>query len=176
VSASSNRERLLRLIDGGHDALKEAEEQKAAETAAKSAEPAEKKTDAGRTFADWLSRLPLSNRDILRLAKLAVLFGVILAVLHYGVEALKTMRRGERAAAPAVIAGTGPVLTEEESAIGLRLVGVDSSQPPVALIEDLRTGKTFFVRKNEQVRGARVKEIAKNRVLVSVDGRNVELR
>ena len=64
----------------------------------------------------------------------------------------------------------------EDSGIGLRLVGVDWGEPPVALLEDLKTGKTYFARKNDKIHATRVKEIHKDKVVVVVHGKTLELR
>ena len=47
---------------------------------------------------------------------------------------------------------------------------------PVALLEDMKTGKTYFAHLNEKVKGVRIKQIQKNKVTVSVHGKTVELR
>ena len=99
----------------------------------------------------------------------------LLVLFHYGVEALNALRPSDKSV-PAVHAGVAVSALEDESGVGLRLVGVDSSEPPVALLEDIRTGKTYFARQNETFRGARVKQISKNKVLISVHGKTLELR
>ena len=147
----SNRERLLRLIDGGTEALKEFERQNTPRPA-----PPEK---AGPAVSAWA---------IGRRAQWLLLFVLTLASLHYGVEMLKAL-----SGQPPTVSSAAP---EEGAGTGLRLVGVDSSQPPVALLEDLKTGKTYFAKVNDRVKNVRVKQIAKNSVLVSVRGRTVELR
>ena len=164
---NANRERLLRLIDGGGEALREMHEQQ---------EPA--KTEplktpvpiAARASSGWKARLPsLSERDAARIAQAALLSIIVLAVLHYGTEILKALPN-PRPADPAAVSAP-----EEGSGTGLRLVGVDLSGPPVAMLEDLKTGKTYFARVNDRVKDVRVKHIVKNKVLVSAHGRTVEL-
>lgn len=123
----ANRERLLRLIDGG------------GEPAAK---PAEKQA------------LRVPAQGLIALA-------AVIAVFYYGVVASSSVI---------------PASPVDEPGVGLRLVGVDSSDAsPIALLEDLRTGKTYFVRVNEKVKDVRVKQIQKNKVTVSFRGKNVEL-
>lgn len=165
---SNNRERLLRLIDGGHEALKEFQEPIKVPPAPK------KPVQLARLLVEWKAKaLPVSQKR-LRPA-LFVLGGLVLAGWLFrlgmpvvpGLEAVKAIRQDE--------AGTAGAETVENQT-GLRLVGVDTSEPPVALLEDLKTGKTYFVRVNERVREARVKQIEKNRVTVTVRGKTVELR
>jgi hypothetical protein len=59
---------------------------------------------------------------------------------------------------------------------GLRLVGVDWGNPPVALLEDLKSGKTYFARKGDKIKETRLKEIFKDKVLVVFHGKMLELR
>lgn len=153
---TTNRERLLRLIDGGTEALKEFQAEEA---------PAVKKAPAlpGITAAS-LARL-------IEIGRLLLILGAILAALHYGLAAVRALKAPGKTDVPAL--GAAP---DDESGIGLRLVGVDSSGPPVALLEDLNTGKTYFARVNEQVKDVRVKHIEKNKVLVWARGKTVELR
>ncbi len=163
----SNRERLLRLIDGGADALKELQREEAPETA-----PA---SPAGRhILSGWKIKIPvLSAKDGMRLAKWLIALVAVVAMLHYALEMMKTMKGPAKAAS----AAGSPAAAEDKSGIGLKLVGVDTSDAlPVALLEDLTTGKTYFARVNEKVKDARVKQIQKNKVTLSFQGRNVELR
>ena len=94
------------------------------------------------------------------------------AALYFGLEMTQIMKRAKPETSP-----VGVSVVEAVDGPGLRLVGVDSSDAsPVALLEDLKTGKTYFVRVNEKVKDARVKQIQKNKVVVSYHGKNVELR
>jgi hypothetical protein len=173
---TTNRERLLRLIDGGTEALKEfhAEEtpKKAPVVTKVPAASSARLLAFGRGLREWKKKLPaVSRNDALLVFRWLVLLGALLAALHYGLEALKTVK------GPQAPDGTLPVQSPEDgSGVGLRLVGVDSSGPPVALLEDVKTGKTYFARVNERVKDARVKHIEKKKVLVTVRGKTVELR
>lgn len=155
----SNRERLLRLIDGGPEVLK-------------SIPPAEDIPKPATKAPAGAWKAPLSDASILKLVKLLVLFGVALAGLHYGAEVLKSL---PFAAKPVPGSPSSPA-EADEAGVGLRLVGVDTSEAPVALLEDLKTGKTYFARKNDRVKDVQVKQILKNKVVVSSHGRSVELR
>ncbi len=161
----SNRERLLRLIDGGHEALKEFQKPIPVE-------PVLKKQDPTAAALVAVKRLVVSKSALLPAFRWLIVPVVILAAFHYGLEALKTLKGHDKG----IPAAAETRATDEESGIGLRLVGVDTSEPPVALLEDLKTGKTYFARVNEQVKGARVKQIQKNKVTVSLRGKTVELR
>ena len=169
----SNRERLLRLIDGGTEALKEMHTDEPA-----GPKPVKSPTlfldHTTRLLIDWKKKLPvLSAKDLTRLAQGLLVLAAIVAALHYGSEMLKTLKHP----ADKVASTEGVSATTEESETGLRLVGVDTSDTsPVALLEDLKTGKTYFAHLNEQVKGARVKQIQKKKVTVTVHGKTVELR
>jgi hypothetical protein len=169
----SNRDRLLRLIDGGQEVLKEVQEERTAKSVdALPKDPNEtpKKPSVQDFF--WGAKIAFSDKDLLRLVKLLGLFALIFVCLHYTADILKTLKKDSKSSVP------GPVdlAPKNEPGIGLRLVGVDSSDPPVALLEDLKTGKTYFARLNDRVGDTRVKQIQKNKVLVSVRGKTVELR
>lgn len=160
---TTNRERLLRLIDGGHEALKEFQKETSPQI---TPVPGPKKTDAapGPKTAPW------TPADVTLIAKWALALAAIVALLHYGSKILESR---EPSSSPAA---AGTVASEDGPGTGLRLVGVDSSTPPVALLEDLQTGKTHFARVNDRVNGVRVKQIEKNRVTVTFRGKTVELR
>ena len=169
----SNRERLLRLIDGGTEALKEMQPEPVVQPPAKKTVSAW--TSARLAFAGWRAKLPaLSGADSMRLGKWLIVLAALIAGLHYGLEMLKTMKPAVK---PETVPSAASAVSEEESGVGLRLVGVDTSDSsPVALLEDIKTGKTYFARTNEKIKEARVKQIQKNKVTVSYQGKNVELR
>ena len=112
------------------------------------------------------------------LLKLILLGAVVFLVIHSLAGVVSSFKKKETP--PPVIVSKEEKATqaiEEASAgTGLRLVGVDWGEPPVALLEDLVTGKTYFARKNERVKGSRVKQILKDKVLVSFHGKDVELQ
>ena len=58
----------------------------------------------------------------------------------------------------------------------LKLVGVDWGGNPVALIEDTKTGKTYFVKKGESVKELTVLEIFRDSVKLRYDNTTVELK
>ncbi len=58
----------------------------------------------------------------------------------------------------------------------LNLVGIIWSKPPQAIIEDKVDGKTYLVNRGSKVKIARVKEILKDKVILSYDKQEVELK
>jgi len=74
-----------------------------------------------------------------------------------------------------LVKAKGGVLPEEPHA-GLKLVGVDWGGNPVALIEDTKTQKTYFVKKGESVKDLKVMEIFRDRVKLRYDNKVVELK
>ena len=177
----SNRERLLRLIDGGTEALKEMQPD---EAAVKPGEPlmrpVAKNTAsvwavARLVLAGWRAKFPaFSGTELIRFGKWLIALIALIVGLHYGLEMMKTMNPPAKHDEVSPIASA---VSEDESGVGLRLVGVDTSDAsPVALLEDIKTGKTYFARANEKIKDARVKQIQKNKVMVSYHGKNVELR
>ncbi|MDD4954103.1 MAG: type II secretion system protein N [Candidatus Omnitrophica bacterium] len=58
----------------------------------------------------------------------------------------------------------------------LKLVGIIWSDDPQAMIEDAGSGKTFLLNTEEMVEGFRIKEISKDKVILSRNGKQWELR
>ncbi len=58
---------------------------------------------------------------------------------------------------------------------GLTVVGIDRSGTPRALIEDSKNSKTYFVGVGEQVGGMTVKKITETGVVLSLEGKEIEL-
>ncbi len=168
----SDRDRILRLIDGGPEVLKEVQEERGAKSAEEA--PKEQKVPA----ASWRSKITFLDKDLLKLLKLLLAFALIFVCLYYASELLKTMKKSPAVASPVRGGAVDLTSTEDESGVGLRLVGVDSSDAAssVALLENLKSGKTYFARLNDRVGDAKVTQIEKNKVVVSVHGKTVELR
>ena len=178
---TSDRERLLRLIDGGADVLKEVQQQReepAAEkkpvtvvpTAAGAAKPAP--ADIAFSLKRWWLKSGLKTSSIIKL----FLALTLLAVAVYSfTNVVRSMGKADKTASSAA-----PAVSQErdlgENGIGLRLVGVDWGDDPVALLEDLKTGRTYFAKKNDKIKDARIKQIAKDKVTVFFRGKNMELR
>lgn len=58
----------------------------------------------------------------------------------------------------------------------LNLVGIIWSKPPQAIIEDKTDGRTYLVNRGSKVKIARVKEILKDKVVLSYDKQEIELK
>ena len=59
---------------------------------------------------------------------------------------------------------------------GLKLVGVDWGGNPIALIEDIKTSKTYFVKKGESIKELKVMEIFRDRVKLRYNNKVLELK
>jgi len=57
-----------------------------------------------------------------------------------------------------------------------KVVGIIWSETPQAIIEDVSAGHTFMVNRGSMVKVARVKDILKDRVILSYDDKDIELR
>lgn len=58
----------------------------------------------------------------------------------------------------------------------LKLVGIIWSDAPQAIIEDIQAGRTYLVNRGGKAGQARVKDILKDRVVLSYDNQDIELR
>ena len=67
-----------------------------------------------------------------------------------------------------------PVLTNLKS--NLKIVGIMWSEAPQVMIEDSKDNRTYLLNRGSTIQGARVKEILKDRVILSYDDQDVELR
>lgn len=174
----TDRERLLRLIDGGPEALREVQEQRKPMEEKKTpvitpvtpVRPA-KNEDFFETAKKWAENVPMDRAKALKLAVVVLL--LILAFRAAGIISKPAPTKA--AEATALPAAALPVPASDEGT-GLRLVGVDWDEPPVALLEDLNTGKTYFARKDDKIKETRVKQIFKDKVVVTLRGRTLELR
>lgn len=73
-------------------------------------------------------------------------------------------------------ANTGPSAKSLEVAASLKLVGISWSNDPDAMIEDTKGLKTFFVKRGEMVGDAKVQAIFKDKVVLSLDNEEFELK
>lgn len=58
----------------------------------------------------------------------------------------------------------------------LKLVGISWSRDPDAMIEDSRALRTFFVKRGQMIGRVKIEAIFKDKVVISYDGEEVELR
>lgn len=70
-------------------------------------------------------------------------------------------------------AASAPRITEVLQ--GLKLVGISWGPEPLAMIEDVATNRTYFLRKDQEVRGVKIQEIGKEKVTVTFEGEEGEL-
>ncbi len=179
----SDRERLLRLIDGGPEVLKQVQEERQPEPEEKksaatvpatpiSPEPERKKETIFDQAKAFLSRARWKN--LIPLIKITLVFFFVVVAIRSAFDFIQSFKKSEKVSSPSP-AGTN-LTPADDSGIGLRLVGVDWSEAPVALLENLKSGKTYFARKNDKINGAQVKQIFKDKVLVTFHGKTMELR
>jgi type II secretory pathway component PulC len=76
---------------------------------------------------------------------------------------------------------TGPVSTQaiDQAAENLRLVGISYAPNPkdsYAMIEDLASKITYFIKVNQAISGVKVADIQKDRVLLTYQGQEKEMR
>ncbi len=58
---------------------------------------------------------------------------------------------------------------------GFKLVGISWGAEPLAMIEEVSTGRTHFLRKGQELNGLKVQEISKEKVKVTYEGQEGEL-
>ena len=75
------------------------------------------------------------------------------------------------AAAP--MSANVPVINQMMSS--LKLVGISWGNEPLAMIEDSENTRTYFVKKNGEVKGMKVQEISKEKVTLTYEGQEAEL-
>ena len=58
----------------------------------------------------------------------------------------------------------------------LKLVGISWSNNPDAMVEDTKALKTFFIKRGDMIGKFRVEAIFKDKIILSFEGEEVELR
>jgi hypothetical protein len=58
----------------------------------------------------------------------------------------------------------------------MKLVGISWSDDPDAMIEDSKAQKTFFVKRGQSIGNVKVQAILKDKVILSMDGEEIELK
>lgn len=211
---NSDRQRLLKLIDGDPATLKRIEsKQKIAETSRKIREFAYiSKTKAVEAFGrirqgdvsfSWSKYIPLNRVLAVVLAAMSaylVLSFVGITVFKKG-NTIPSTSKYERARVssftelnplgyyldeiagkdvfnPQRLAHIAPIdaSTAEGPVSGLKLVGVDWGEQPIAMIEDTQAGKTYFVKKGDSMKNTRVVEVLRDRVKIFYNNRSIELK
>ncbi len=172
-SKVSDRARLIRLIDGGPDAVREAQEAREkliADSPPLSIKEAPPTSAAKRSVPELGMLIRVVGLFVL------VLLAFWLVRMSWHLIEKPTTTAATLASPPKTDRQSASTANEDESGIGLRLVGVDWSDAPVALIEDLKSGKTYFAKKNDKIKGARIQEIYKDHINVLYKGQTEELR
>ncbi len=71
---------------------------------------------------------------------------------------------------------TGSTSRVVQALQGLKLVGVSlGGRDPIAMVEDESTGRTYFLRHGQEVRGVKVQSIRQEKVTVTFEGEEGEL-
>lgn len=79
-------------------------------------------------------------------------------------------------AAATSAAASGSDAKSKEATTTLKLVGIIWSSVPQAIIEDTQDSRTHLLNRGGKIKDARVKDILKDRVILSYDGQEIELR
>jgi len=58
---------------------------------------------------------------------------------------------------------------------GLKLVGIVPGDEPQAIIEDKKSGQTFFLKEGEEIQNMKIEKISTGKVLLSYDGETITL-
>jgi len=72
--------------------------------------------------------------------------------------------------------GRGDISRVMEMTQNLKLVGISWSNDPDAMIEDTKTTRTFFVKRGQMISEVKVKDIARDKVVLTYDGEDIDLR
>lgn len=82
-------------------------------------------------------------------------------------------RIGESPATAGASMAVAPPVDPRTLVADMKIVGISWSDQPVAMIE--QRGQTYVVRQGEAIGSATVKEVQKDRVLLTINGQDVEL-
>jgi type II secretory pathway component PulC len=85
-------------------------------------------------------------------------------------------RMGEKKTDNAAAGPKAPSSKIIEATQNLKLVGISWSNDPDVMIEDAKAGRTFFVKRGQTIGEIKVQAIFKDRVVLSYDGEEIELR
>lgn len=172
----SERERLLKLVD---------ETPRLAASAPVSSAPAadptaplsrpravfQIKESAARAYDRVRAAVSSPERDRQFPLVTATLILILAAAFLFGVE------RWRMWSATREVATVSDVEAQTiQDGLGLKLVGIDWSEVPVALVENRATGKTHFLRQGDTIKGARVQLIFKDKVIFNTEKGRIALR
>lgn len=71
--------------------------------------------------------------------------------------------------------GTGGSNIITEMLQGYKLVGISWGDEPLAMLEESATGRTYFLKKDQEFKGIKVQQIDKERVRLTFEGQEAEL-
>jgi len=74
---------------------------------------------------------------------------------------------------------TVPEITQEQItalAETLKVVGISWSNSPDVIIEDTKSGRTYFLKKGQTINGAKIKEVFPDKIILSYGDQEFELR
>lgn len=178
MPAPSDRERLLKLVDESARVVPAPSVSAACPGASpdpaplsrpqvvfqirESAARAYDRVRAAVTSPEADRRFPLATATLILFLAAAFLFGVDRWRLWSSTREVTTVGETEAMA-----------IREQ---LGLKLVGIDWSEVPVALVENTATGKTHFLRQGDSVGGARVQLIFKDKVIFNTPKGRIALR
>ena len=178
---ASDRERLLKLIDGATAVrvLSSAPEQTISAATADPTAPLARRPQAvfqlkerAAQVYDRVRAAVVSPEGDRRFPVFTAVFILAAAVvLFFGID-----RWHMWSATREVTVAEGTQATSIRESLGLKLVGVDWSEVPVALVEDTVTGKTHFMRQGDSANGARVQFIFKDKVIFNTAKGRIALR
>jgi hypothetical protein len=80
------------------------------------------------------------------------------------------------AARPENLIETGPSSKAVEATQNYKLVGISWSDDPDAMVEDIKTGKTFFVKRGQSIGDVKVENITKEKIVLRYAQELIELR
>ncbi len=63
----------------------------------------------------------------------------------------------------------------QEMAGNLSLVGISLDEEPMAMIEDTKEEKTFFLKKGDKIGVFKIEDVQENKVILSFEGKKIEL-
>lgn len=58
---------------------------------------------------------------------------------------------------------------------GFKLVGISVSDHSLAMIEEVSTGRTYFLRKGQELKGMKIQEVDREKVTVTYEGQEADL-
>jgi hypothetical protein len=87
--------------------------------------------------------------------------------------------QADQGAAAAADSGTSALPSAQgplnEMLAGYKLVGISVGDQPLAMIEEISTGRTFFLRKGQEFKDMKVQDVSREKVTVTYEGQEADL-